>query len=137
MAGTGGGVLLPDRSSFPKRDCILFFAGVTTCSAGRVEASWSSVDGGFGGFLSRKMERDAILLIGLNAVLADLGESDMVASGDILSFYCVKAQEGDSMSSLTPLLRDILRGDIQRGAPDVRPSAADYCLSQQCNAIRR
>lgn len=79
IVGTGGGgVLLPARSTFPKNDCSLFLAGVTMCSAGRVDESVSS-DGGFGGFRSRKMEREAILLIGLNAVLADLGESDMVA----------------------------------------------------------
>jgi hypothetical protein len=48
------------------------------CSAGRAEESRSSDVGGFGAFLSRRMERDAILLIGLNAILADLGESDMV-----------------------------------------------------------
>ena len=35
--------------------------------------------GGFGGFLSRRMEREAILLIGLNAVRArsDFGDSAM------------------------------------------------------------
>jgi hypothetical protein len=85
IKGTGGGVLLPARSTFPKKDCILFFDGVTMCSAGRAEESWSSDVGGFGAFLSRRMERDAILLIGLNAVLTDLGESDMVAGDDILS----------------------------------------------------
>lgn len=76
-------MLLPARSTFPKKDCSLFFEGVTMCSAGRVAASRSSDGGGFGAFRSRRMEREAILLIGLKAVLADLGESDMVMNSDV------------------------------------------------------